>query len=278
MREILLLDNGSRRPQSTLAMRGLAARLSALLRRPIQPVSLAHSDLIPSDMLHGQAANTLEPWLIARRHGGCQRFLILPLFFGPTGALTEAIPAMTARLGAEIGPLDVHLAAPLCPLPQGESRLTAILLDRVRSTARETGQVPERLVLVDHGSPSPQVNAARRWLAADLRARLAASIRVEEAAMERRPGPQYDFNGELLIEALRRLGCADSHSPIFIVPLFLLAGRHAGPGGDLDSIIGLVKTEYPGIDIHLTGLVGDHPALLDILMSRYLEAIQEAEE
>ena len=43
----------------------------------------------------------------------------------------------------------------------------------------------------------------------DLRSRLEAGIQVEEAAMERRAGPQYDFNGELLLEVLRRLARQD---------------------------------------------------------------------
>lgn len=274
MREILLLDNGSRRPQSTLALRDLAARLAARLRQPVQPVSLAHSDLISADKLAGQPAITLETWLLDRLRQGVQRFLVIPLFFGPSGALTEAIPALAARLCADAGPLDVRLAAPLCPLPQGEPRLTAILLDRIATAARETQFQPRRLVLVDHGSPRPEVNAARRWVAADLRSRLAAGIQVEEAAMERRAGPQYDFNGELLLEVLRRLARADSQGPVFVAPLFLFAGRHAGPGGDLDEIAGAVKVEYPALRIALTGLVGDHPALLDILASRYQETLE----
>ena len=274
MREILLLDNGSRRPQSTLALRDLAARLAARLRQPVQPVSLAHSDLISADKLAGQPAITLETRLLDRLRQGVQRFLVIPLFFGPSGALTEAIPALAARLRADAGPLDVRLAAPLCPLPQGEPRLTAILLDRIAPAARETQLQPRRLVLVDHGSPRPEVNAARRWVAADLRSRLAAGIQVEEAAMERRAGPQYDFNGDLLLEVLRRLACADSQSPVFVAPLFLFAGRHAGPGGDLDEIAGAVKAEYPALRIALTGLVGDHPALLDILASRYQETLE----
>ncbi|MCC7279536.1 MAG: cobalamin biosynthesis protein CbiX [Chromatiaceae bacterium] len=274
MREILLLDNGSRRPQSTLALRDLAARLAARLRQPVQPVSLAHSDLISADKLAGQPAITLETRLLDRLRQGVQRFLVIPLFFGPSGALTEAIPALAARLRADAGPLDVRLAAPLCPLPQGEPRLTAILLDRIATAARETQFQPRRLVLVDHGSPRPEVNAARRWVAADLRSRLAAGIQVEEAAMERRAGPQYDFNGELLLEVLRRLARADSQGPVFVAPLFLFAGRHAGPGGDLDEIAGAVKVEYPALRIALTGLVGDHPALLDILASRYQETLE----
>ncbi len=271
-REILLLDNGSRRPQSTLALRALAARLAARLRQPVQPVSLAHSDQVPADKLNGEPAAILEPWLRARQSAGSQRFLVLPLFFGPSGALTEAIPAMLARLGEEGGPLDLRLAATLCPLPQGEPRLTAILLDQIARATGETGIRPERLVLVDHGSPSPLVNASRRWVAADLRARLGTGVRIEEAAMERRPGAQYDFNGELLLEVLRRQAQEDQGRPLLVVPLFLFAGRHAGPGGDLAEIAATVKAEYPGFQFQLTGLVGDHPGVVDILVSRHAEA------
>ena len=276
MPEILLLDNGSRRPQSTLALRALARRLAGRLGQAVQPVSLAHSDQVPSERLDGWPAATLEPWLRGRLEAGARDFLLLPLFFGLSAALTEAVPALAAQLGTEFGPFTLTLAPPLCPLPQGEPRLTSILLDRLAGAARATAQPPRRVVMVDHGSPSPQVNAARRWVAADLKARLAAlqphGILLVEAAMERRPGAQYDFNGELLIEILRRLGREDGRDPVFVLPLFLFAGRHAGPGGDLATISATVQAEFPRLEIHLAGLVGDHPGLIDVLAARYREA------
>ena len=277
MQEILLLDNGSKHPQSTLALRALAQRLVGHLDQAVSPVSLAHSDQVPSDRLDGQPAATLEHWLRARLGAGGRDFLLLPLFFGLSTALTEAVPALAAQLRDEFGPFTCTMAPPLCPLPQREPRLTSILLDRLTNAARTTGQPPHRVVMVDHGSPSPQVNATRRWLAADLKALLPGDIHLEEAAMERRPGAQYDFNGELLIEVLRRLGRRDDRSPVFVLPLFLFAGRHAGPGGDLATISATVQAEFPTLDIHLTGLVGDHPGLIDILASRYREASQGAE-
>lgn len=343
--EILLLDNGSRRPQSTLALRALAQHLAGHLGQSVQPVSLAHSDQVPSERLDGRPATTLEPWLRGRLEAGARDFLLLPLFFGLSAALTEAVPALAAQLRAAFGPFSLTLAPPLCPLPQGEPRLTSILLDRLTSAARAVAQPPRRVVMVDHGSPSPQVNAARRWVAADLKALLTASgatgaagitgmtgmaesdsprpagtrdpevqapgaapgalathslfpqaqfpeipvsaklvpavppashhpgdILLVEAAMERRPGAQYDFNGELLIEVLHRLGREDDRVPVFVLPLFLFAGRHAGPGGDLATISATVQAEFPTLDIHLAGLVGDHPGLIDILASRYREA------
>lgn len=272
MPEILLLDNGSRRPQSTLALRALAECLAEHLGQAVAPVSLAHSDQVPPDRLDGQPAATLEPWLRARLTDGSRDFLLLPLFFGLSAALTEAVPTLAAQLRTECGPFALTLAPPLCPLPEGEPRLTAILLDRLNSAARATGRPPRRVVMVDHGSPSPQVNAARRWLAADLKARLPGDTHLEEAAMERRPGARYDFNGELLIEVLRRLGREDDLSPVFVLPLFLFAGRHAGPGGDLAEISATVQGEFPRLAVHLTGLVGDHPGLIDILAARYREA------
>lgn len=272
MHEILLLDNGSRRPQSTLALRALADRLAQRLKQPVQPVSLAHADQIPPAQLEGQGATTLEPWLLTRCQAGVRHFLILPLFFGPSAALTQAIPALTARLSERMGPMEVRLAPPLCPLPQGEPRLTRILIEGITTTERLSGAKARRLVLVDHGSPSPEVNASRRWLAADLRRHLGPASRVEEAAMERRAGAQYDFNGAPLLDVLHRLAAEDSLGPLHVVPLFLFAGRHAGPSGDLDQIAHRVKAKFPTLSLHFSGLVGDHPALVDILASRYREA------
>ena len=137
-----------------------------------------------------------------------------------------------------------------------------------------TGIAQLRELVKLHLRALPHRGATRRWLAADLKDRLAGDSHLEEAAMERRPGAQYDFNGELLIEVLRRLAREDDLSPLFVLPVFLFAGRHAGPGGDLAEISATVQGEFPTLAIHLTGLVGDHPGLIHILAARYREASQ----
>ena len=134
------------------------------------------------------------------------------------------------------------------------------------------GLAPRRLVLVDHGSPIPAVTAVRTWLAARLRERLGPGVVLDEAVMERRPGPEYDFNGDLLESVLHRLAAADPASPVLLPLLFLSPGRHAGPGGDRSAICARVESAVPGFRVYPTALVGAHPGLIEILAGRMAAA------
>jgi hypothetical protein len=198
---------------------------------------------------------------------------VLPLFFGRSGALTGFIPEKTAEIGAELGPLDVRIADVLYPLPRGEPRLAEILLENVWDTATAERIKPHRVVLVDHGSPLPQVTEVRRSLAKRMRAALGADVLVDEAVMERRPGTEYDFNGDLLQHLLRRVAAEQPGQTVILAMLFLSAGRHAGPDGDIDQICRAVLRDFPHLRVHRTGLVGSHPLLLDILQSRHQAAV-----
>jgi sirohydrochlorin ferrochelatase len=179
---------------------------------------------------------------------------------------------MAARLRTELGPFRLHLTRELCPLPPGEPRLTEILADNVRGAARADGSPLGRVVLVDHGSPIPEVSAVRQWLAQDLRSRLGEGVQLREAVMERRPGPAYDFNGRLLADVLEDLAQADPVTPIILSLLFLAPGRHAGPQGDIARICTLAEQAHRGLRVLPTPLVGEHPTLLAILADRAREA------
>lgn len=265
MRAILLLDNGSRRPASTLELRRLAGLVAARCGEPVLPVSLQHADAVTPEQLNGRPADILAPTLRRLLDAGTDALTILPLFFGPSQGLARLLPTTSDRLA-------VSVARELCPLPQGEPRLVDILEDQVRRTLAEDQQTAARVVLVDHGSPTPGVSAVRHWLAEGLAARLGPGVELEQAAMERRPGSDYDFNGPLLEDLLRRLASADSRTPITLAMLFLSPGRHAGAGGDIDRIRASVVADHPGLQIHCSPLVGSHPALTDILLARLAEA------
>jgi sirohydrochlorin ferrochelatase len=269
MRNVLLLDNGSSRAASTLNLRRLAAALTERIGEEVHPVSLLHASRVSPAELGGLPAETFEPFLRRQITAGVRVFLILPVFFGRSGALTGFIPEKVHELRSELGGFDVKLAEVLCPLPEGEPGLVEILLDNIRKTASTEGITTRRLVLVDHGSPLPQVTEVRHLLAAQLARRLGAGTPVYEAVMERRAGQEYDFNGDLLEDVLRRLAAEDRHSPVILSLLFLSAGRHAGAGGDIDTICGRVITEFPDLRVSLTPLVGSHPRLIDILAERY---------
>ena len=272
----LLIDNGSTRPDATLTLRGLARALNARSGQRIHPVSLLHADQVPAAALNGQAADTLEPWLRGALTNGERDFRLVPLLFGPSRALTRYIPDLAAALSQEFGSFRLHVAPELCPLPAGEPRLTQVLLDHIRATAAAQGIAPRRVVLVDHGSPVPQVTAVRTWLAQRLRQRLGPGVVLDEAVMERRAGPDFDFNGDLIATVLHRLASTDPDTPVILAMLFLAPGRHAGPGGDIAAMCARAESAAPGFRVHPTPLVSAHPALIDILTERIAKPVAGA--
>jgi len=270
--EFMLVDNGSRRPEATLNLRRVASELTDATATPVAAVSLLHSHKIDAARLDGQPAEVFEPFLRRRLSDGERHFVVLPLFFGHSRALSEFVPETREALSAEFGPFEVRVARVLCPLPDGEARLVEILLDNLHQVSPEPGAKGTRVIVVDHGSPIPEVTAVRSHLANAMRARLGSGVELREAVMERREGPEYDFNGPLLETVLRQLAADDPARPVVLSMLFLSPGRHAGPGGDIEQICASVRAEYPELDIAISPLVAEHPGLVDILAERLREA------
>lgn len=262
--DILLVDNGSRRAASTLALRVIARALGDRVGRVVQPVSLQHADRVPASELDGQPALVLPRFLRERLEAGQRNFIVLPLFFGPSRALSGFIPEQVTALTAEFGAIRLHQAEVLCPLPRGEQLLADIVADNVAGLGPA-----DRVVVVDHGSPIPEVTAVRSWVAQALASRLPGAPAVEEAVMERREASDYDFNGELLTERLGKL-----NGRIVLAMLFLLPGRHAGPGGDIAEICAAAEQASPGLQVTPSPLVGEHPLLLNILQARLKDALK----
>ncbi len=265
---LLLLDNGSSRPDSTLNLRRLAASLTAASGQTVHPVSLQHAHKVDPDLLDGRPADTLVPFLQQRLELSDRAFLVLPLFFGNSRALTAFIPEQADLLRERFGPFELKLAPVLCPLPGGEPRLARILCDQVREAARTASTVLRDLILVDHGSPLPDVTQVRNTLARQLRDCLGGDASIAEAVMERRDGSQYDFNGPLLLDLLREQASVRPDGEVILSLLFLNPGRHAGPGGDIEQICDQVRREHPEFRIHTSALVGSHPGLVELLLGR----------
>lgn len=263
-RTTLLVDNGSLAPAATLQLRRIADELGRILGEKVEPVSLLHSSGIDPAKLGGVPAEILEPALRRRLDLGLRDFLVLPMFFGPSRALTDYIPERVVSLRGEFPDLRVRLAAPL----HGDSddRLARILADHVRCVAGE----PRRVALVDHGSPLPALSAVRDQLARQLGGLLGAGWNVAPCSMERRPGREHDHCEPLLAGLLRTRPWCEGE--VVVAMQFLSPGRHAGHEGDVAQICLDAGKEHPRLATVMTPLVGEHPLLLSILADRWRAA------
>lgn len=279
MTTIMLVDNGSSRADATLALRRLSDALARRLGQPVHPVSLAHSSKVPAQALDGRPADTLEPFLLRQAAAGTRDFLAVPLFFGPSRALTTLIPETVARVAEAGMQVRVEVADELCPLPRGEPRLAEILDRSIRTAMHHlnTGTGTEtriQALLVDHGSPIPEVSAVRHWLAGRLKSLARGDYQLGEAAMERRPGADYAFNGALLAEVLEAIGKEHAQARVVIGMQFIGPGRHAGRNGDVELICEQARERFPGLEIRISPLVGEDEALIALLSERAEQRLQ----
>ena len=254
---IILVDNGSYEPAATLALRELAKSVSFLIKQEVRPVSTMHSTKIDPALLGGQPAVIFEQAVQQAKADGIEELVVLPLFIGPSRAITEYLPKVFAD--AQPGAMKLTIRQPL--FGDDGFELTGMLADNLRETGWTKGS--GTVLLCDHGSPIPEVTACRNALATSLRKEL--GLKPEEliaCSMERREGAEYDFNEPLLEDALQ-----SARGDAVILMLFLLPGRHAGPDGDVATI---AKEHAPaGLRWKLSPLLGTHPALPSLIELRH---------
>jgi len=275
---IILADNGSTKASASLALRGIAKHLSECTHQEINPVSLQHANVISADELGGIKAIVLKDFLRDKLKKDLREFTILPLFFGNSRALTKFIPDVHAELEEEFGVFSIKVKATLfkphrftSDSDSASSGLSEIIYDHILQTAKKNSFPLENIVLVDHGSPSPQITAVRNGVAEEVQAKFKKGITLEQAVMERRVGKEYDFNGKLLEEwliAKAKQSVSGKKISAIVALMFSLPGRHAGEGGDIETICKSVMKRYPNFKIGISPLVGEHPLLLDILSDR----------
>ncbi|MEM8549984.1 MAG: CbiX/SirB N-terminal domain-containing protein [Verrucomicrobiota bacterium] len=264
----LLVDNGSLRPESTLSLRRIALRLGQRTGKTVYPVSLLHSDKVDPAEINGEPAITFLPFLRKLISKGKRDFRLLPLFFGPSRALTEYIPQQVAQLRSETSDLRLELEPCLCPGDSAsDSAMVSILVDAVRRQIEAQGLVKPYVALVDHGTPARAVNEVRDRLSEGMAKTLGDEVvAVGPCSMERREGPAYDFNEPLLEKRLRQPGWSDAN--VVVAMLFLQPGRHAGAQGDVAEICTAAEADCQQLKTYMTPLVGEHPGLIDLLANR----------
>jgi len=245
------------------------------LDRPVQAVSLLHSSGVPADMLGGEPARLLEPALLDyfKAHPSGDVVLV-PLFFGPSAALTEYVPERVKAIRAKFPQAGIRLAPPLVNVnDRDDLRMAIILADQVRAAAQvRRWERPPKVVLVDHGSPQRAVTAVRDHLAAQMRYVLGEAIEALIAAsMERRADASYDFNDPLLAVALRTPPFNEGE--VVVALQFLSPGRHAGPDGDVAGICASAKNEYASLTTVMTEPIATDARLAALLAERAGQAV-----
>ncbi len=268
--KIALIDNGSLEPEAHEGLRSAAAAIGERAGVAVEAVSWRHSGGIPPGTLQGGPAWTLAPWIRSRVAGGEREFLIVPFFISPQGAVGSALRRDLESLRAETGGIDFSISGGLAP-----PVLSGIVADRVLEVSRAKGLRSPRVVVVDHGGPSMASGEVRDRVVREAREALGPDAGpMAAASMESPKGPGFEFSRPLLAEALSAPGV---HSgDVVVAPLFLLPGRHAGPGGDLERICRDAEARSPGLHCHLTGLVGSHPVAAETLASALAEALRAA--
>lgn len=271
---ILLSDNGSTRVNATLQLRELTAELSKKTGHKIYPVSLQHADQIAETELNGIPARTFTNFITQKLIQGERHFVLLPLFFGNSKAITRFIPAEIKLLKEQFGDFKLDVCDVIYPMPNGEKLLSKIILEHIHITANSKTLLLKNIVLVDHGSPSPRVTEVRKHLTKTVQNELPADCTLEQAVMERREGKEYDFNGDLLKDWLTAKA-RSSESSAIVVLMFFLPGRHAGNGGDIAEICASVTDNYPKFKISISPLITNHPDFLDILQNRLSKVLKK---
>lgn len=238
----------------------------------IHAVPLQHAHKIPAeafgDALGGKRVATFPEYVEEALAGGVDEFVIIPLFFGNSRAITSFIPDTLEALQKKHGNFSWSVADELCPLPGGEPKLARLLYENLAMLADTTLTDLDCIVLVDHGSPSKKVTDVRLKLAEQLIPYLPEGTPLLQAVMERREGREYDFNGPLLQDLLEKLAHEHEVLSVAISMLFLSPGRHAGEGGDIAEICSNAMRNHPGLSVHISPLVGDNPLLIDLLNDR----------
>jgi len=265
--KILLVDNGSLEPAATLGLRGIARQLSERVGQRVYPISLLHSHKVPAAQLNDEPAVIVEDFLRTQIDDGETDFVVLPLFFGPSRAISEYLPGVITKLSENNPKLRVRIASVL--YRTDETILAQMLADRVREvlTTDFARSEPVRVALVDHGSPVREVAQARDEIAAQLAKELGGTVSaVAPCSMERRPGAAYDFNEPLLETLLAQVPW--NSGPVIVAQLFLQPGRHAGSEGDIAEICARAINVSPTLRVRRTEPLGTHPRLIELLAQR----------
>jgi len=261
---VVLMDNGSLRAEAVFSLRRLAESLGERIGREVDAVSLLHSSKVAVEELGGMKAEVMVPYLKRLKGEGVERVVLIPLFFGPSLALTEYLPGRLEVLSGEVP--EVKFAEVMVVMDDRDESVAKILAEGVRKVMRERDLVRPLVALVDHGTPVKVVNDVRERVAGLLWQELGESVGgVVGCSMERREGTEYDFNEPLLERVLE-----GADGDVVASLLFAAPGRHAGEGGDIAEICKEAESLSDSLRVFRTGLFSeDVDEVVNILAERF---------
>jgi len=205
--------------------------------------------------------------------------MALPLFFGQSGALTEYLPERIKSIGEHWPNLKIRIAGCLVNDSDDSVGLVAQAMVGQIKALRESesdsvdGDRPW-VISTDHGSPKIAVAKIRNLIGAALKHSLGEEvINCQVASMERRAGPEYEFNEPLLASALE-VAVRGGAQRIIVAQQFLQLGRHAGGGGDIAEICNEAKKCHPGLIVSRTQVLGARPEIEALLIRRFQSEVR----
>lgn len=255
------MDNGSLNPEATINLRNIAKALELKTDLPIRPVGLMHSHKVDSQKLGGARAETMDFLFQSDEPMDWEDVVMIPLFFGPSLAITDWLPKKLQAWQAKDSSRSFRILE--CLHRPGDDRIARALVERISETIVAKNFKKPLVALVDHGTPLRSVNQIREEIGQQVKILLSDRVKAfSTCSMERRDGPEYDFNNPLLESVLNDWSVRDAED-IVVAQLFLSPGRHAGKGGDLEEICSPFSKS-----VARTELLGQHPYILDILVQR----------
>ena len=283
---VLLFDNGSLRPDATFALRAIAKNLSKQLGMRVEGVSLLLSHKIEADKLNGEPATIIRRRFKLGISNEEHHFICLPLFLGPSLAITEYLMELIEEAKVLCPEIEILVAPPLAgwDVTNPDHRLAQILAEQVSTIMGQNAlSRSTNLVLVDHGSPIEKLSILRNTVTNQLKDLLGNSVSTTTAcSMERREGEAYAFNDPLLetisFDSFDTVSKDASLESLVVAMFFLLPGRHAGEGGDVDEILqGLVENAKIK-NFFKTDLIATHPLIYSILEDRVKSVLENPSE
>ena len=146
-----------------------------------------HSHKIDPAKLNGVAACSMDSFFASKDTDKSDHISVIPMFLGPSLAIIHWLPRKLGELKESATNRDFAIAD--CLFRKGDQRLGDALIENIRHSISQKFTEPPFVILVDHGTPLPEVNLVREEIRKYLAQRLGGLISgFSTGCKERRKG------------------------------------------------------------------------------------------